>query len=258
MILRRFMKHVSEQNWFAVGLDVLVVVTGIFLGMQVTNWNEERKERSQEVFLLKQLETDLTESIASLEHALVNGDNGHYAAYWILRRAAWKETDGKEPPIWSGEDDLIDQAMQAVGVRVKMSSLNQMSDGGKFSLIQNEGLRRQIIGVVDDIRAFRTWSEKIIPFYIDGAGKFLIKATPDYHQSVYLPEINERLSAAGFPISNRTAIDWQKLSQDAEFRENLILHIQRQEYMFGLANSVKDILVELKQSVKAYRVTLEK
>ena len=33
MILRRFTKHLSEQNWFAVWLDVIVVVVGIFLGM---------------------------------------------------------------------------------------------------------------------------------------------------------------------------------------------------------------------------------
>ncbi len=33
MILRRFMTHVTEQNWFAVGLDAIVVITGIFLGM---------------------------------------------------------------------------------------------------------------------------------------------------------------------------------------------------------------------------------
>lgn len=31
MILRRFMKHVNEQNWLAVGLHVVVV--GIFLGI---------------------------------------------------------------------------------------------------------------------------------------------------------------------------------------------------------------------------------
>lgn len=45
MILRRFMQHVSDQNWFAVGLDLLVVITGIFLGMQVTEWNENRNNR---------------------------------------------------------------------------------------------------------------------------------------------------------------------------------------------------------------------
>jgi hypothetical protein len=29
MILRRIMKHVSDQNWFAVGLDFLIVVFGV-------------------------------------------------------------------------------------------------------------------------------------------------------------------------------------------------------------------------------------
>ena len=43
MILRRFMKHVTDQNWFAVGLDVIVVIVGIFLGLQVQEWNENRK-----------------------------------------------------------------------------------------------------------------------------------------------------------------------------------------------------------------------
>ena len=40
MILRRFTQHIKEQNGFAVGLDIIVVVVGIFLGMQVTEWND--------------------------------------------------------------------------------------------------------------------------------------------------------------------------------------------------------------------------
>lgn len=44
MILRRFTQHIKQQNWFAVGLDVIVVVVGIFLGMQVTEWYEERNQ----------------------------------------------------------------------------------------------------------------------------------------------------------------------------------------------------------------------
>ena len=30
MILRRVMKHVRDQNWFAVGVDFLIVVNGVF------------------------------------------------------------------------------------------------------------------------------------------------------------------------------------------------------------------------------------
>jgi len=46
MILRRFTEHLKEQNWFAVGLEVIVVIVGIFLGMQVTDWNENRKDHN--------------------------------------------------------------------------------------------------------------------------------------------------------------------------------------------------------------------
>ena len=39
MLLRRITKHVTDQNWFAVFIDFLIVVTGVFIGIQVANWN---------------------------------------------------------------------------------------------------------------------------------------------------------------------------------------------------------------------------
>ncbi len=59
MILRRFTQHIKEQNWFAVGLDVIVVVVGIFLGMQVTEWNEQRQFNENEGMLLEQLKDEI-------------------------------------------------------------------------------------------------------------------------------------------------------------------------------------------------------
>lgn len=67
MILRRFMKHVTDQNWFAVGLDVIVVITGIFLGMQVTEWNEDRKDMLKEKAVLEALFKESYERLAYLE-----------------------------------------------------------------------------------------------------------------------------------------------------------------------------------------------
>ena len=45
MILRSLTRHVREQNWFAVFLDFLIVVVGVFIGIQVANWNAERADR---------------------------------------------------------------------------------------------------------------------------------------------------------------------------------------------------------------------
>ena len=38
MILRRITSHLKDQNWFAVCLDLSIVV-GVFIGIQVANWN---------------------------------------------------------------------------------------------------------------------------------------------------------------------------------------------------------------------------
>ncbi len=42
MLMRRIREHVSAHNWFAVGIDLVIVVLGVFLGTQVSNWNAER------------------------------------------------------------------------------------------------------------------------------------------------------------------------------------------------------------------------
>ena len=44
MVIRRIREHVTTHNWFAVGVDVAIVVLGVFLGTQVNNWNEARLE----------------------------------------------------------------------------------------------------------------------------------------------------------------------------------------------------------------------
>jgi len=59
MILRRVMQHVREQNWLAVGIDLVIVVVGVFIGIQVANWNEARRDRQSEQEYLDRLRQEL-------------------------------------------------------------------------------------------------------------------------------------------------------------------------------------------------------
>ncbi len=43
MLLSRIKLHLQEQNWVAILLDFLIVVVGIFIGMQVNDWNNYRQ-----------------------------------------------------------------------------------------------------------------------------------------------------------------------------------------------------------------------
>ena len=63
MILRRLAESIREQNWFTVLLEVLIVVIGIFVGLQVDDWNRARIEQDEESEYLARLADDLRESI---------------------------------------------------------------------------------------------------------------------------------------------------------------------------------------------------
>jgi hypothetical protein len=59
MILRRINAHLRKQEWTAIGIDFVIVVVGVFLGLQVSNWNEATADRRAESAYLSQLQGDL-------------------------------------------------------------------------------------------------------------------------------------------------------------------------------------------------------
>lgn len=67
MILRSITKHVKDQNWFAVGLDFLIVVFGILIAFQITNWNERQAEKAQANDLLARMLSEATSTRVELE-----------------------------------------------------------------------------------------------------------------------------------------------------------------------------------------------
>ncbi|WP_425411070.1 hypothetical protein [Hyphococcus sp.] len=67
MLLRRVTEHVKAQNWFAVFLDFVIVVVGVFIGIQVANWNDARLQRHTEREFLVQLRNEIAESVRVLE-----------------------------------------------------------------------------------------------------------------------------------------------------------------------------------------------
>ena len=60
MILKKLAESIRLQNWFVVVLEILIVVIGIFIGLQVDDWNSRRIELKLEADYLEQLaqETD--------------------------------------------------------------------------------------------------------------------------------------------------------------------------------------------------------
>ena len=45
MRLRRIIEHLAAQHWTAMWIDLVIVVVGVFIGIQVSNWNQARARR---------------------------------------------------------------------------------------------------------------------------------------------------------------------------------------------------------------------
>ena len=59
MLLRRITKHVKDQNWFAVALDFFIVVAGILIAFQITNWNERARTNAELIRAEAHLKIDI-------------------------------------------------------------------------------------------------------------------------------------------------------------------------------------------------------
>ena len=59
MSLRRIIEHIRHQHWTAIFIDLVIVVVGVFIGMQVSNWNEERATRQRAEVFSERLRADL-------------------------------------------------------------------------------------------------------------------------------------------------------------------------------------------------------
>ncbi|MEQ8935430.1 MAG: hypothetical protein RIE56_06535 [Amphiplicatus sp.] len=62
MILRRVIAHFRKQEWTAIALDFLIVVVGVFVGLQVSNWNETRSTARAREQIIQALVTDLRDA----------------------------------------------------------------------------------------------------------------------------------------------------------------------------------------------------
>ncbi len=67
MILRRFSQALQEQNWAAIGIEFVLLVLGVFLGIQVANWNAARVDHTDYEAALDRLDTEIDTNLSDLD-----------------------------------------------------------------------------------------------------------------------------------------------------------------------------------------------
>jgi hypothetical protein len=141
MLLRTLARRLRERDWVAVTIEVLIVVAGVFLGLQVSNWNELRKESARGAEYLLRLHDELLEDARGLQDiarfwsrvseygaiALAHAERGELA-----QGSAWKTLLAYY------------QASQVWPYRKPDITFQEIRSNGDLLLIRNAGLRARI------------------------------------------------------------------------------------------------------------------
>ena len=101
MILRRITQHIKDQNWFAVFLDFFIVVVGILIAFQITEWNEARQDRIDEVYYLQRIIADIDESITRNDGVIAFLNSKTDNAYWVADKLRGGHLDDKETTMFN-------------------------------------------------------------------------------------------------------------------------------------------------------------
>jgi hypothetical protein len=139
MILRRIREHTVHHNWFAVAIDLLIVVIGVFLGIQASNWNQGRLNRQQASEYRAMLRSDLDANLANL------ATRGRYYR-WVRSEGLATLGALKRPSGELDEQFLIDayQTSQIQPWTLKRTTYDQILSVGAMSELGGPLLRDQI------------------------------------------------------------------------------------------------------------------
>ncbi len=244
MLLRRITEHVKAQNWFAVGLDFLIVVVGVFMGLQVANWNDDRQDRIDEVYYLNRILNDIDESIAANEGVIEFLTGKTKNTYWV----ADKLRAGELTP---GEEQLFNERFLMVedwqtGDFID-STLQELRSSGRLNIIRSKVFREQLGRFELLLESIRRAQEKIADYH-----KTLTMQIVPHLDRTRSVEFVDGLDVHKIVRDDRTEFERQKilLTPFEELAENkvLIRYIDRYaEFYYWRLDNVVELQRELSQ-----------
>lgn len=173
MIARRLTTSLKEQHWTTIAIELIIVIIGVFVGTQFSNWSEARLERLQTQRMLDQLVPELDNQIAFFEFAKKYFRSAEGYADQAI--AAW---DGDRRI--SDNDFVIDayQASEIYGIGINTQTWGMTFGGQQLRDIKDVKLREDLAIVLtadyDQVNfnavatPYRQDIRKVIPNAIQG------------------------------------------------------------------------------------------
>jgi hypothetical protein len=141
MILRRLADAFRKQDWFTVAVETLIVVFGVFIGLQVNNWNEARKQADLQAKLLERLEEEFL-ALEPVVADLVAFTQSAQKSTAEVVNALREETPPADEAAFR---NALGRANWALSVPQVAAAYSELVSTGRLADISNVELRKALI-----------------------------------------------------------------------------------------------------------------
>jgi hypothetical protein len=155
---------------YAIG-EIVLVMIGILLALQVSNWNQDRKDRISERELLDNIHRDFVQNkiqfdtVKAINYRNLATLNGRIALFPIERDSAKIEAFQSYPPV------------QGISYNPYSSSIKSVIYSNSLELIQDKELRKYLVSWEDvlldyqeeEIAFFKFNNEQLEPYWLENA-----------------------------------------------------------------------------------------
>ena len=128
MIYRRVAARLRAQDWLAITIELAIVIVGVFIGMQVSNWNAERLERAEDVQVLRGLKPELTKMIVNFQSL--------HDYYGVTRRYAHTAFAG-----WRGDPKVSDRDFVVAAYQASQNTFTGTNSASWSEIFGSDRLR---------------------------------------------------------------------------------------------------------------------
>jgi hypothetical protein len=188
MILRRVIKHFRNQEWTAIALDFLIVVVGVFVGLQAQQFAVDRENRRSEAIYLKRLHEEVLQTLQLREENVGRRFRNKEALNNVYRILLGDVAHSK----LSNKECYALTTMHIMSnVTADLPTLTELLSAGKLDTIRSTEVRSNLIRYLQErdrsSDALETINKSVSPLYQRHPELIELKGKEDSDEADFAP-----------------------------------------------------------------------
>ena len=141
LMLKRIAAYIRNHDWFAVVVEILVIMIGLMLALQLDRWREHREELDLEYVYIQRLANDIATDIPDIEYAIELQSMRRELVHLLMDVAENPDAALEQPVLFLG---AVDQAAYTYTPTLTNHTFENLRTTGDMRLIRSVAVKDKL------------------------------------------------------------------------------------------------------------------